>query len=410
MQKTKIEDAALFDMSGQPLPMLGPKHCGERIRVNFPMLTNDDDFTFVLIRADEKNLQKTNCQEKITNGEDKIIFTKSDPFIDGINLLPQDACSKKGGAPGTKELCIYRDHVLAARVIYRYNTRKAVLQSGKSVKDEMAVNGEVSFLIDFLPGGSPVKFQICYGEDPKKIEGTTECNGGPTNGENLLNTPSPKFTLDGLNSKITYTFKVRIVEDGQAQAWSSPFQLRPERVNFPLNDYDGKGGNLEFSCQGSRGSLSMLVFALLLFLGIRLRHKLFPALFMSLLAVCILPTDARADLGQMNFGILGAMYRPDLDNEMVAGKEIFPFYKCHFRKKTSDENGPINPLMGVEADWHLWDGFGSLQLGLGASYTYVKGFGLRLDAKGQPDCNNRYEGASAALHMYQLRPQLNLHL
>jgi hypothetical protein len=101
------------------------------------------------------------------------------------------------------------------------------------------------------------------------------------------------------------------------------------------------------------------------------------------------------------------MYRPALDSEKLSsGESIFPFYKNFFRRKTADKEGPINPLMGLEFDWHLWDDFGSLQLGVGLGYTFITGHALELDANNQPDDKKPISHAKVALHMYQIRPQL----
>ncbi|HXW60487.1 MAG TPA: hypothetical protein VEK06_03015, partial [Myxococcota bacterium] len=52
------------------------------------------------------------------------------------------------------------------------------------------------------------------------------------------------------------------------------------------------------------------------------------------------------------------------------------------------------------------DAFGSLQLGLGVGYTFVRGKGLAYDANNAPDPNNPLSEAPLSLHLYQLRPQL----
>lgn len=149
-----------------------------------------------------------------------------------------------------------------------------------------------------------------------------------------------------------------------------------------------------------------MVLALALCLRLR-RFGKFSLSPVVLALVFLIPAEeSHAHFGQVNIGFLGSMYRPDLDNEKLSdGSTVFPFYKGFFRKKTSDEDGPITPLMGLEVDMHLFDGFGSLQLGLGLGYTFVNGFAMGMDSAEKPDVD-KATTVKTSLHMYQLRPQL----
>jgi hypothetical protein len=98
-----------------------------------------------------------------------------------------------------------------------------------------------------------------------------------------------------------------------------------------------------------------------------------PAL--ALVAGIVLAAPAHADFGQQTMGMSLSPYKPDLDSEKVDGHRIFPFYDCVFDDQTILE-------FGGDVDTHLWDGFGSLQLSLGANLGQAQGFARKSAAAG----------------------------
>ena len=81
----------------------------------------------------------------------------------------------------------------------------------------------------------------------------------------------------------------------------------------------------------------------------RFKEGSFLALALLVLSV---PKEGQAYFGQTSVGLLGSMYRPDLDNEKTKSGRlpIFPFYRSFFAKKPGAANGPITPFMGMELD------------------------------------------------------------
>jgi hypothetical protein len=385
----------------------GRSFCTDQpVKIEFTIKPGDelDTFTYKPIFADERNLTQKKCPPKIEETDPdkkKRTFNKNNLQVSSALILPPSICPNAPdpnfpGGVGTSWLCIYNQkNQLVASSLFGYNTRVASIKG--LPKDKKAFNKEVSFTLEFNPGSGNISFEVCFGKDKKALEADKDCKNSQRKMDN-----KPSITIDKLEDEVEYFFKARTLDDKIYSAWGPIFEATPQAVNFPLDDYNGKGGDLQFSCQQTGSSGWILLFTLAMLLAFRFR-KIIPGLFIACF-IFLNSTDMRAEPGQMNFGILGSMYRPDLDSEKVGSGTVFPFYACHF-KKNKEKDGPITPLMGVEADWHLWDGFGSLQLGFGLSYTYVKGHALVVK-NGQPQCDNKYNGAGAALHMYQIRPQL----
>jgi hypothetical protein len=104
----------------------------------------------------------------------------------------------------------------------------------------------------------------------------------------------------------------------------------------------------------------------------------------------------------VNLAVTGAPYLPNIDGSKKAdGNAIsLPIYKCLYGKPGADA-GAILPLMGIDVDVHMTDAFGSLQLGVGATYTYASGNALT----NQKDCNSQGTDP-VGIHLFQLKPQL----
>jgi hypothetical protein len=415
-------DPADLKLDGQTNPTIGRRACppivdSEKAEVEVLLpnsaLNNNTDFQAVFStvkQGDTKAKGDSVCDKSADKTRFEHEFTKDNPKIPLKKFLKGGLCGPSA-VPGSRVLCIYDDSgkELLSYAIFNYDTTVAKIDS---ITEHSAANGEVTFKVN-TSGASSLKIRVCYGEasdaTEKEIEGT-DC---PITFKKMKYT-SNHIKITELQDGVTYAFKVQLIntKDGDDSEWFKPFKLTPVPVAFPLKSYNGRGGELGFSCQQSgQSSVVFLIMALLIMMLVRARptiSSLFPAIAaVIVMNVFLQAQEAHAEFGQMNIGLLGAMYRPDLDNEMLGQSDkVFPFYKCYFRKSTSDQNGPINPLMGAEIDWHLWDKFGSLQLGFGASYTFVTGRGVELDANNQPDCDAPTPNNKVSLHMYQLRPQL----
>ncbi|HXW52666.1 MAG TPA: hypothetical protein VEL47_01045 [Myxococcota bacterium] len=395
----------------------GRAHCKSEqpVEIELPQkaLQEASDFRYKMVNAKEKADKTTgkpesNCDPSLADGTETMgKFTKEEPKIPAGKFLSDNACSQKGGgASGQRMLCIYEGDGgkdLVAYALFSFNTKLAKIDQ---IDEISALNGEISFVVVYSNAAGAVTIETCYSEgDSVKIKEDGSC------GAEIERSSSQKVTISGLKDNTNYSFVVRLKdENNEPTKWSETKHGNPVRGGYPLNSYDGAGPLI--GCQQSNGSSTMfllLVLAAWLTL-IKLRSKkTWPTNAMVLLmGLSFMDSlESRAELAQMNVGLLGAMYRPDLDSEKLSsGENIFPFYKCYFRRDPKDKEGPINPLLGAEFDWHLWDGFGSLQLGFGVGYTFKTGQAVKLDANGRPDCGEPIPNTKAALHMYQIRPQL----
>lgn len=397
-------ETAVLKIKGQSIQNISRSSCGsnEAIEIALPPILTDAHNDFRLSRKEiSKSESKSGCPNTISAGENQEGFSTSSPTIAQSILLTSSLCDKKGKT-GKAALCIYpgakndASSNLAAEVIFSYDTSVASIDN---ITDIVAVNGSIEFVVNMT--GSAKEIETCYG---KSADGNIDDSNCPAAFKTMKSTP-PKITINGLDNNVEYAFKLRLIDQNDlAGLWGSSNKASPIPVRYPLAAYNGQGGELGFSCQTSNSSSSYFLYLVLLLLFMIRRQGKMPdkSIHLGLLLLfCYLPaSNSYADFGQVNIGLLGSMYRPDLDSEKTQnGDNIFPIYKCFFDDK-------ITPLLGGEIDMHLFDGFGSLQLGLGLGYTFVSGKALGLDANNQPDCNNPITNAKSSLHMYQVRPQL----
>lgn len=413
------EPVALL-LDGKPLPPLGKGACKSQekvtISLNEKILKDHDDFRAHVVNGDKNDSKKIPCPDSISDSTKVETFTKNSASVPMQFLIGGDKstpCTGDGSA-GEKFLCIYPETSGATKLIayarVPYDTQQAKIED---ITEIVAANGEIEFKVEMKAASRVKEALICFGEYINEKTKEDLMKGDcPKPFTPLTKDVTKKIIIDGLTNRKAYIFKVKLIDPGDnTQAWSEPKIETPIPIALPLSTYDGEGGELMYSCQSSPSSGSLLFFitgALLLILSRRRKGALMKSSLLVLPLLCLLPAKhSHADLGQVNVGLLGSMYRPDLDSERTSsGDTIFPFYKCFFRKDIQQEEGPINPLMGVEVDVHLWDGFGSLQAGLGLGYTYASGKGLEVDDRDQPMCDKPIENYNLKLHIYQLRPQL----
>jgi hypothetical protein len=414
-----VVEVAQLKIDGNFTQVLGKKHCGAAgdVEIVLPPATwaKGNNFRAYFrpgkkATTDTKKAKSDSCDPTLADGAPNTeTFTKGSPFVAAKKFLTPAACSD--GVTEDRIVCIYEGAggtELLAYGAYRIETIVAKIES---VGEPSATNGEVTFEV-IIKGvsGSPYKIQVCYGKADGDIDADkNNCDLKKFKSEDFTSSP---VTISGLENDVKYAFKVRLHEAKEEPTkWEPSFVATPERAAEPFGEYNGGGG--ELSCQQtSTTSLLMLFGLMFIFSFFRSRKKFSKKMPSGLMLACLLlplgsAKEAHAKIGQMNLGILGSMYRPDLDSEIRKdGKPIFPFYQCFFRRKETDTLGPINPLLGVEMDWHLWDGFGSLQLGVGLGYTFAQAHAARLDSSGQPNCNSAIGKATSIMHMYQIRPQL----
>jgi hypothetical protein len=408
---------ARLHINGQPTARINRSSCNstDPVEVKMPQeVIAKGETDWIAIKKKIKAGETTRECDKNPNiqpGPDMQDFSAANPTFEQKHLLNSNACGPKG-EQGEMLLCIYDKDTRKenlAKVLYSYDTREAHVEGLSNV---VAANKTISFTVLSSMGGNS-RVEVCYGKVSAGDIGTDPTADCPTGFTSVMKTP-PEVSLEGLENKTEYDFKVRIVDGSQKSPWSTKQRVTVVLMLDALGVYEGQGGTITYEgCQQSDGQgswLWLLVGCALLILrrGMHL-VKSVPALVAVVFLVSLAPTQ-EAQAG-MNFGILGSPYRPDLDSEISAsGKKIFPFYKCSFRKSAKDKLGPVNPLMGFEVDWHIWRGFGTLQLGVGTGYTFTNGYGLGENADGTPDCAKQVKESKLSLHMYQIRPQITFAL
>jgi hypothetical protein len=217
------------------------------------------------------------------------------------------------------------------------------------------------------------------------------------------------FTVQGLKNDITYEFRVRAVDNSEnASEWSLPASAMPRPQLGVLDLYDGTPNPLSCSCQGLQPADAFFLFGFLaLFLWRRprsargkggpLRASLGATLLLATGALVVGGAPAAAWPGQVSVGAQAGPYQPAIDDETRNGESIFPIYDCFFDSQTL-------PMVGLDADVHLFDRFGSLRLGMGLAMAQATGQAQRVGGA-EAGCNDPSSG-SVALSMMHVRPGL----
>ncbi|USN51412.1 MAG: hypothetical protein H6731_03110 [Myxococcales bacterium] len=406
---------AVIEINKKRVNEIGRGSCGKTSKTAKLILPKDivesyDDFRIVRREpGNKKDLDKIRCWPTITDNRDSTVHVDSDSLVFPEGFLLSDGQCKSKGTSGSNLLCVYPGTSgatdLIAQAHYAFET---TVPSIDKIKNEAAANNEITFEVE--SSGKVDKVEICYGEksSAQTLADLANAKGNcPSNFTKVVVVP-PRIKIKNLKNKVEYVLKVRPLDhNATAYEWSKTYTFTPIPVLLPLNSYNGDGSQVSWSCQtSSSSSFSFLLLVGLFFIGLRIKKfKKSSSVAILCLTFFLMPAkDSHARLGQFNIGLLGSMYRPDLDSEKNG--KIFPFYKSYFRKSSSDDDGPINPLLGFEADVHLFDNYGSLQLGLGVGYTFTQGQALEADVNDGADINKPVSSISATLHMYQFRPQL----
>jgi hypothetical protein len=250
---------------------------------------------------------------------------------------------------------------------------------------------------------------------------------------------SPTFSLTGLVVGEAYEVRVVVIDDfGNRSDVSSAVTGTPQSELGPLDLYDGEdnllsvpGPDYEACNEGVSGSTLSVLGVGLWTLGRRRRRRqrqdgrqssgarrrrlptlLTLALLGAFVAMFSLP--AAAYPGQLTLGFKGGPYTPAIDSEVVGGSRIYPIYDCFFAKDGLFPNG-ILPQPAVDIDVHIFDMFGSLELGVGLAFTQARGTAVPVGAIGASElstrtCPNETGTEGVELTIAMAKPQLTYRL
>ena len=389
-----------------------------RISCNSTQLVNIDLATskfknYRVLRKIAKQNEKASvslCPSEISINQEVATFTANKSSIEQKHLLTSTIC-EQSGEQGSAVLCIYpasdEEDELFAYAEYQYNTLKVKIDK---VFNKSAYNNNLSFKLSYAP--EQIKIlgaQTCYGENNTADITVPSCpNTFKIEETDFREKTDYQVSIAGLNNNQSYIFKIRLkISDSEYSDWSPVYSAYVAKAAGPSEVYDGNSTDISFgSCQQNDSSLLVLFLLLGLFM-IKKRLYLSKILVLLVFLNLIPKQELYAEIGQMSFGIIGSMYRPDLDNEKKSnGEKVFPFYKCFFCRDIKDKQGAINPLLGLEFDWNVFESFGTIQTGFSAAYTYKSGRYVEEDASNKLDCSKPIKGATINLHMYQIRPQV----
>lgn len=265
-----------------------------------------------------------------------------------------------------------------------------------------------------------LEYRTCPDEDA--ADGGTVADAGTADGDSSCGATAAFSTasfdetdaieLKGLDNALRYEARVSLKDDFDNQgATSALVLLAPVPDLGTLDLYDGNGG--ELSCTPSCGtgattSAANAGFGALFVLGITRRGRRFlsrrrrrSSAILSLLAlgVLALSAPARAGFGQQTLSLAISPYKPAIDTELNDdGEPIFPIYSCMFSGATLAE-------VGGDADTHLYDGFGSVQLSIGLNLAQARGKAQPTTVKDTGECDTP-TSTDVELSMVKLRPGL----
>ncbi len=226
---------------------------------------------------------------------------------------------------------------------------------------------------------------------------------------------SATVELKGLDTSVRLEARVSLRDDfDNVGPVSELTLLEPTPDLGPLDLYDGHGGDLSCSpscgtgttgtSAAANGGLGALFVLALSRRGRRaaaavIKRHLARGVGAALLLAGLLASPARAELGQQTISLAISPYKPAIDTEYVAGfQRIFPIYSCMFQGATLVE-------VSGDDDTHLFDGFGSLQLSVGANLAQARGKAQPQSALVSGACETSTT-SDVELTMVKLRPGL----
>lgn len=213
--------------------------------------------------------------------------------------------------------------------------------------------------------------------------------------------------IQGLDNALTYEARVSLRDDFDNEGPASePVLLAPTPDLGTLDLYDGAGGDLSCtpSCgDGATTSAANAGFGMFFVLGLTRRGRRFLARRLRglggalLLLAALGAAPAQADFGQQTLSLAISPYKPAIDSEYIDGTQrIFPIYSCMYSGATLAE-------VGGDADTHLFDGFGSLQLSVGVNLAQAQGKAQPTSVLDTGECGTPTD-TDVQLSMLKLRP------
>jgi hypothetical protein len=306
-------------------------------------------------------------------------------------------------------LCYYKDDgSLVGSSVYTIDTRPSKIESSpEAFPDSVTFNMTVN--------KTGLQIQVCYGPGKAIDLSAALSNDKPCNAPyqifgTTFNGDKP-ITITGLTKGTQYAFAFRVKGE---TAWQGISEATPQGVISALAFSNSQGApGTSWSCDASKnldpingGTALLMILAGLLFAIRSKRMGSSRFLLLTIAAAAIAPAQAIAEVGDLSVGILGSPYLPNLDAERLPdGSTVTPMYWCMFAS-SGTKNRPILPFLGLEADAHVFDDFGSLQVGLGTGYTFVSGYAPLEDSISDVNPCGMPSASSVTLHMLQLRPQV----
>lgn len=371
------------------------------------ILTDTSSMVFLRTRTDSLTTGGV-CSTSTPAGIDpndkltSVKFTGTTGHIDFLikDLLPQNACTNPVSTPvnAYSILCLYSNGALISQVSFKFDTSPNTVSISAAAGDEQAT-------IVINDPKALGRYQICAGKAAAKdaFEKDTACASPYV----ILGAVfrEKEFTITGLENGQTYLLKARVSDDAGASQgdWSASVPVTPVEAYSFTDLYDGTPNATQFNCRqsSSPSAFGLWLFAGLILWGLRRLKIASPASKLALFGILLFAASpSMADLGQVSLAITGAPYLPNIDTGKTAtGTNVFSVYRCLFGKPGAAD-GPLLPLMGLDVDVHMTDAFGSLQLGVGATYTFVTDKAVNDKACTQKTTNN------VSAHFFQLKPQV----
>lgn len=374
--------------------------------------------------------------ETVISSEEELTASTNGEFNLSIDLTPAElmgatACAGAGEREG-QLLCLYilednLDEAYSYALPIQYDTAvpEAPVVSSVTPGDaqisiglsniDAASGDNYTYITQYrscsIGGGSDGGTQSVIADGGHSTVYEDESLCGTTNPYTQIDASSLPIVIDGLSNTVTYEVRVALQDDfGNKGEFSTSSLGSPEELLSPLNVYGGEPNPFSMdppSCDSKGGHPTVwFLVAVLLGLMIRRRSNAHGAMF-GLIALCCVSSSAQAYPGQITVGLKAGPYVPAIDSELSGGQPIYPIYKCFF-------DDAILPQLGIDFDVHVFDMFGSLELGLGTSISQAQGHVLELDAT-NPSYISTGRCAESGdetveLSMLQLKPGLTYRL
>ena len=413
------QKATFADSSGNEKKGFGAKDCEDTSKtLKVKVAKNAEKIKHYSIHKSSSSSTKNGGNLVCSSSETKSV-NDLDAFSTSI-ILTQDVCNSTSGGKRDVLVCFWDEtkKEVIADVRVTYDT---VIPNAPDITELIEGEQEIKLIFKVDNKGSKDidTANICYAlvTDDVFEQEEEPCPEGASRSDGL-SIKDNFVVVSDLENGSEYAFKIQVTDtSGNLSSWSKVARGTPVQLQTALGEASWPTNPFGINCSSfGLGAPMWLLWAFYRSYMQRRRRKKskqtqaspgVPGYLHGLRCFCFINVlwigfaaavglllscpPLQAAPGQISLGINASPYKPDMDRNLTT-----PVYSKFFGK--SPDKGPWLPLLGIETNVHLFDGYGSIQLGPALSYTWASGYARKE--------NGEESQVKLQLHLYQIRPQL----